>query len=324
MRENKRPKAAKPVRFRDSPQTNSNSKSKQTVDKPVKSTDLRLKLNKNKKKSDSNRVSNSSNDSNEDESNFSPDYEMVQTSDDGQIMEVSDNLNEGFESESDKDRNNNAQRVKSVVLATSHQDNPNKIQEVRQRITFSGTRSETEEGELTSGEPNDNIDSFMENADDEQLAEFFKRHQNRIQKVTDKQKKDKDESGEDDFLTRNITRMSLLDKEGISIPHNSQSEDTVYTRLVKEHRAFEQRERNDPKQDLNQDDSLTDSNSRQINTSNDSSLNTSSTNEQLGRAANSNNSTDETDKNLVMSRFINSPVIRESNNDQISEHSLSD
>lgn len=146
MRHSNRPKAVIPARFRDE---KSDGVGKQTVAKHSKTGDLRAKLDKNKKKKDKSvsKCANEDKDNNGDsEANFSPDYET-------DVMEVeSDNRDSG--SEGILDLNNNAQRLKSVVVEASTSKGPTAVNSVRQRIAFD-EMSGTKDGEILSS---DNVD----------------------------------------------------------------------------------------------------------------------------------------------------------------------
>lgn len=328
MRENKRPKARKLLRFRDSPAGDEGESSKQTVTTPGKESDLRTKLNKQRGKDRVGQKDSNTENEDMDESNFSPRYDDVQTSDNEEVMEVSDTFESETNSGDDIDKNNNAQRIKSVVSTKRAQSKNRKVQEIQQEITLSerqGT-SETEDGELTSSENADNMDNFMEKMDDEQLAQFLKKHQQRINKVSEKQA-GMGESGETDFLAQNIRKMSVRDRDGNGPVHNSQSEDTIYSRLVKQRAEFESnkaREIGPISHDNNEKQgSINNDESQMINNGTDSSFDISNVEDKSA----SNRSTDETDKNIVMDKFVNSPLIRETNNetfvDYISDRSPS-
>lgn len=202
-------------------------------------------------------------------------------------------------SDSDKDTNNNAQRIKSVVVASTSKGHSKSVDKVRQRITFSD-QSEAEEGEISTSDNTENWDSFMEKANDSELVDFLRKHKERINRVTEQQKKkEKDKSGksgEEDFLAQNIQRMSMLDKSNQLVRNNS--EDTIYSRLVKERQDFEQRERTG---EVN----MVIDGPQRSNNSNDSSLNMSS---ETSVNKSTDNSTDGTDKNVVFDRFVNSPL----------------
>lgn len=201
MRENRRPKAQKPARYRDSPQNEGTISNQKAVDTNSKSTDLRTKLTKQRKRRREHdqkqlEVVNESMDL--DESNFCPDYESC-TNNDSDLIRTSDNSSDKSGVETDKDTNNNANKVKSVVVAATSGQRIGPIKEVRQRITFSG-QSEAEEGEISSSDNPADLDSFMEQADDSQLAEFLKKHQDRIQRITEKSPQGPG-TGEESFLT---------------------------------------------------------------------------------------------------------------------------
>lgn len=239
-------------------------------------------------------------------------YETENTSDDLEQIERQNERQQDSNSSHARDKNNNAQRVKSVVVASTSGVTPRTVDKISQRITFS-RQSETEEGEISSGENTDNWDSFMENADDKQLADFLCKHHDRIQRVSQqhsdvdqpvRQNKDKENSdensGETDFLERNIRRLSVMDQEG-QIPYNSQSEDTIYTNLVRARRDFKRelgQKQTKSSDEIGQQGS---NESQQINSSTDGSFNLSNHNE-------SSDATDLTDKNVVMDKFVKSPL----------------
>lgn len=284
MRENRHPKAQKPVRYRDlSPDQGANS-NKQTVGKK----DLRSKITKQRKRrleithADNNKDVNHS-DRDLDESNFCPNYESESHEESGSDLVQSENTSDKSGQDTDKDMNNNGNRVKSVVITAASRRNSKTIDKVRQRITFSGT-SEAEEGEISSSDNPANIDSFMEQVNDDQLVQFLKKHQDRIQRVSGNLPGNA-RAGDDNFLAQNIQRMSLLDRQGDQPVHNSQSEDTIYSRLVKQRNDFEnsQRQSKQTGKEICQDKDNATVESQQISTSNDSSLNTSSELEQSNK-----------------------------------------
>lgn len=123
-------------------------------------------------------------------------------------------------------------------------------------------------------------------------------------------------SGETDHLAANIMRLSIVERQGLPV-HNSQSEDTVYSRLVKERQAFEQ---NNKRQDK---DAESDLSRATANNKEGSSLDSSNTN---GSTNISSDLTDQTDKEIVMQRFVTSPLRdhdNQINNDLISENDCS-
>lgn len=226
MRENKRPKASIPVRFRENSAEGCPGSSKQTITKPSKSKDLRSKLNKQRKleKAKPTKEKNSSHLSSDDldESNFDPDYE-------GEPIDVSEPITSSDQDQTDE--NNNAQKVKSVVITSSAQNSSKNSRAVRQKVFVSG-ESEAEEGEISVSDNVEDGSSFFDNPNDQQLAEFLQKHRDRIKKVTSNDKKERDDSGKPDHLSENIRRMSLMDRQSNQPVHNSQSEDTIYSRLV--------------------------------------------------------------------------------------------
>lgn len=246
MRENKRRKVLKPVRYRDSPQNGDSNPSKQTVKDNHKSKDLRSKLIKQRKRRTEcvGKTTEETDQYNQDmdESNLCPDYES-DSNDSVGVIHTSDLSTDKSDQESDKeknkDRNNNANKVKSVVVATTSKEKSRNLKEVRQRITFS-EQSEAEEGEISSSDNPVNIDSFMEEADDDQLAQFLQKHRDRIQRVAEKTPRQESAvAGDENFLTHVIKKMSRLGKQTDQPVHNSQSEDTIYSRLVKQRKEYE-------------------------------------------------------------------------------------
>lgn len=304
MRHSNRPKAAVPARFRQECE----SSDKQTVARHSKTKDLRDKLDKHKKRksklgkprTNNNKERDGSMDE-LDEGNFSPDYETEMSVDEA-------NEDDDTQSETEKDQNNNAQRLKSVVVEASTSNSPRTVSQIRQRISFNNS-SETEDGEILSSDNGEkssgskNAKQFFEDPDDEQLMQFLKRHQDRIKKITEKELAN--DKGEDNFLTENIRRMSIVDRQG-GVVCNNQSEDTIYSRLVQERHHFEQTRDNGSNSDKqNQRDQP-----QQIHSNMDSSLDTSessSPNEVSNRE--SENLTDETDKGIIMDKFVNSPPV---------------
>lgn len=232
---------------------------------------------------------------------------------DGEIEIVSE-VTEGNSSDL-TDCNNNAQRMKSVVVETTTHSKTNSGKATK-RITVTqelNKNKEPEEGELSSSD-NGNWDSFVEQADDQQFAAFLERHRARIDRLTGKQSRVDQpstsahpsrldtSSGEENHLAINIRRMSLKDKQSSQTVRNSQSEDTIYTQLVRERNRYEQNLR-DTQSDLNR--SARPPVGEQANDVTDS--NESSLNESGGSPQTSSLSTDETDKNIVMDKFVNSP-----------------
>lgn len=127
------------------------------------------------------------------------------------------------------DRNNNAQKIKSVVVETTTRKGKTR-DKVQQKITVNhdNRTDDQEEGEISSSDTG-NWDSFVEQADDDQFAAFLERHRARIDRLTGKTK-DKTKaigkeansrsqhieegSGEDNQLAVNIRRLSIMDKQG--------------------------------------------------------------------------------------------------------------
>lgn len=112
--------------------------------------------------------------------------------------------------------------------------------------------------------------------------------------------------------------------------HNSQSEDTVYSQLVKQRQEFE-KARADGVGDCQNDQPLVDhdQNGQELegssnNASNDSSINTSNNSEPINRTLDSSKSTDETDKGLIMDKFVRSPFdCVDCNSDSVSDRAPS-
>lgn len=170
MKNNRKRNALKPVRYRESVDDSTDS-NKQTV---ARLRDLRLTLNKRKK--DKERHEKSKSDSGEEtELIYSGDSDnkgsnrgdnLVDEESDSEIQTVTDSDNAG-----QADQNNNAQRVKSVVMQTT----TTKKRQTKQTLVNEGQ----EEGEISSSDTG-NIDSFVDQADDREFAAFLKRHQDRI------------------------------------------------------------------------------------------------------------------------------------------------
>lgn len=330
MRESKRPKAMKPVRFREEGFESTDSTDKQNVenhDLP----DLREKLN-SKRKMDGARSRSKVNKRNENtggelvaemsedqsEHNFSPDYEIEeveQNDSNGHPDEESDNITESDESGT-KGANNNAQRVKSVVIETSHTQTLKGAKRTNKRLTVS-RKSETEDGELSSSDnqdKTDNLENWIEKVDDEQLTAVLKKHQERIKRLTgDFDRQNREGTGEADNLAINIRRMSMRDN-----PMNSRSEDTIYSQLVKQRRELEQKE-SELREDQGDNGPGLDQ-SRQINNSADSSL---SSNETPNTSKSDGISTDETDKQIVLDKFVESATRKEQYKEDV-DHTSSD
>lgn len=141
MRHSNRLKAPKPLRFRETENDTdlSTDSGKQTVSRGKNSKDLRHKINKKRKSNKSSDRRDNAKSTDEDgnksdrsiemnESLFQPIYESeLEEVSDQDVMEVSDNA----------DANNNAQRIKSVVVSTSNRNHKRDM--VKQKITFSGS-----------------------------------------------------------------------------------------------------------------------------------------------------------------------------------------
>lgn len=231
-----------------------------------------------------------------DESHFNPDY-------DNEVLEVTDD--HSCDDIEQSDENNNAQRIKSVIVSTSTQKKAKTSNQVRQKIIVDG-ESEVEEGEISMSDNPENVSSFFENPDDQQLEEFLKCHQERIKRITKnpEQNKSKSDAGKaPDHLTDNIRKMSLRDKQSDQPVHNSQSEDTIYSRLVRERERFEANENGQDNHDKHDKQSLEQpSESSRVNTSNDSSLEVTDSNDTSNKEES--NSTDVTDKAVIMDKFV--------------------
>lgn len=247
-----------------------------------------------------------------DESNFSPDYDTDKLhSEEETVMEV-DSSDGETQTQGNADANNNAQRIKSVVVAATSKQNPG-VQHVRQKIIMDNA-SEVEDGEIPSTSDNSDLNSAFEKANDEQLTQMLKKHQDRIRRLTqdnlqaDQQGECIDtniESSDTDHLAANIKRLSMAEKSGEPVC-NSQSEDTVYTRLVKERQIFEANHASGVEQEENQEGQGVQDDNNNIS---GSSLETSLPSESVNV---SNNDTESTDKEVIMQKFVESPMCQHS------------
>lgn len=140
----------KPARYREDTGDESTDSNKQTVGKGSKTRDLREKLAKSKK----------------DKCNNLPEEEeqLIYSGDSSDCQEISDEVT----TDSDKDRNNNAKRIQSVVVETSSK----RKQKTKTCKATISVDNETEEGEI-SDEPMEDINSFIDKVDDEQFAAFL-------------------------------------------------------------------------------------------------------------------------------------------------------
>lgn len=192
------------------------------------------------------------------------------------------------------DQNNNASRVQSVVVET------NKRKSVERQVTVLEGEPGSSGWSNSDKEPAQAEKSWvevMDNPNDDELTAFFEKHEERLRKMANKKQPHQDTSGEfsdrTNCLAENIQRLSMIDKNAQVL--NSRSEDTIYSNLVKQRREVENQERENSR---NKSDSSHDNSrdSQQINSSTDSSLDKSDLSEVI---------TDETDKEVVMEKFVN-------------------
>lgn len=318
MRKANQRNAPKPAHYREDSYLESSDSNKQTVVKNSKSKDLRLKLSK-KAKAKEKQCNNDqelliySGESEDKVTSDNSDNDKFTGESSGEKNLSSDSANKELSNSSElsssngKDRNNNAKRIQSVVINTMSGERSS-ADKITQRVTIN---TDHEEGEISELSEDNQWDSLVDRADDNEFAAFLKRHEERIRRLTGEfpgtskqNKKTADNTGEQSQLAKNIRRLSLIDKQGLAPVQNSQSEDTVYTQLIKERAEFDKNQGSQDQDNSCGNESLQIHDVEDSRTSNNSSLNSGDQSRQ-----NSSLSTDETDKIVLMTKFVDSPAM---------------